>query len=200
MTTKEAKKAFFQARHELEQLEADLPNFEALLADNEAELAKLRREKADLKAQAEGQGRVSMARELLEQHHSDIGSQRAEVARLEADYRAAVRRERVRELRRELAAQNEEYSQLLKEANLALIPLIDKLLTVAETVSANAAELKKLGEKGEKFSPVVPEPYGGAVRGIVSRILLQRNEERVRAWRQARSKRIAKFDRLEAQG
>lgn len=64
---------------------AELPDFERLVKDNEAAAETLRRERADLSKQAEAKGRVSVAREMLEQHHSDIATAQAEVSRLEAE-------------------------------------------------------------------------------------------------------------------
>ncbi len=84
MSLKDAKKAFFSAKHDLELLEGEMPNFERLLTDNQEDEVKLRQSKAALSDIAAAKGRVNVAGELLDQHHSDIQTARAEVNRLEA--------------------------------------------------------------------------------------------------------------------
>lgn len=73
-----------KARKELAELQADLPQFHALLTDNERDAQRLKTEKASLDAQSQARGRVQIAKEMLEQHQSDIANTQAEVARLEA--------------------------------------------------------------------------------------------------------------------
>ena len=73
------------AQVELASLETDLPKFEALLAENEQAVKALKQNRGDLNKQADTRARVTAARELLEQHKSDITAARAEVARLETE-------------------------------------------------------------------------------------------------------------------
>ena len=75
------------ARDNLTALQDELPQFHALAADNEQAAETLRRERGDLSKQAEAKGRVNVAREMLEQHQSDISAAQAEVSRLEASER-----------------------------------------------------------------------------------------------------------------
>ena len=71
------------ARDALKALQDELPQFHALLTDNENEAQRLKTSRAPLDEQAQAKGRVNVAREMLEQHQSDIASAQAEVARLE---------------------------------------------------------------------------------------------------------------------
>lgn len=73
------------ARETLAAYEGDLPQFHALLSENEHAAEILKRARAPLDKQADAKARVTAARELLEQHASDIATARADVARLEAE-------------------------------------------------------------------------------------------------------------------
>jgi hypothetical protein len=72
-----------KAREALKLLQDELPQFHALLTDNEQAAQRLKGERASLDAQSQARGRVQIAREMLEQHQSDIATAQAEVARLE---------------------------------------------------------------------------------------------------------------------
>lgn len=74
-----------KAKEALTALQDELPQFHALLTDNEADVQRVKSERAPLDAQAQARGRVQIAKEMLEQHQSDIRTAQAEVARLEAD-------------------------------------------------------------------------------------------------------------------
>ena len=71
------------AQDNLKALQDELPQFRTLLSDNEVEAEKLRKTRGDLSKQAEAKGRVNVAREMLEQHQSDVATAQAEVSRLE---------------------------------------------------------------------------------------------------------------------
>lgn len=73
-----------KARDALTALQDELPQFHALLTDNEQDAQRLKAERASLDAQSQARGRVNVAREMLEQHQSDIQTARAELTRLEA--------------------------------------------------------------------------------------------------------------------
>ncbi len=124
--SKQAKKDFYAAKKELEQLAAELPNFEALLADNHAEEAKAKvtRNYHEL---ALAKTRVQAARELLEQHHSDIKTAQAEADRLEADYQRETTLDSMTEHAKEATRQKEAFEAVMHEANQALTPLTEKL-------------------------------------------------------------------------
>lgn len=72
-----------QACAELEALRVELPDYQALLRRNESAFEQLRSSGADESALKEARGRIGVARELLEQHQSDIRTAECEVARLE---------------------------------------------------------------------------------------------------------------------
>ena len=71
------------AQGALTALQDELPQFHALLTDNEGEVQRLKTNRAPLDDQAQARGRVAVAREMLEQHQSDIATAQAEVSRLE---------------------------------------------------------------------------------------------------------------------
>lgn len=73
-----------KAQDALTALQNELPQFHALLTENEQDAQRLKGERAPLDAQAQARGRVGIAREMLEQHQSDVANARAEVGRLEA--------------------------------------------------------------------------------------------------------------------
>ncbi len=102
MDTKDIKEQLEQARRDLTELEAETPNFERLLADNQADELKLRQSKTALSDIAAAKGRVNVAGELLDQHHSDVQTARAEVNRLEA---TITRQKKQQELDRLIARQ-----------------------------------------------------------------------------------------------
>jgi phage-related tail protein len=127
MSTKEVKKEYFAAKKELEQLEAELPNYERLLADNVQAEGERRRIKAPLDELAVAKTRVQAARELLEQHHSDIKTAQAEADRLEADYQRETTLDSMTEHAKEATRQKEAFEAVMHEANQALTPLTEKL-------------------------------------------------------------------------
>jgi multidrug resistance efflux pump len=125
--SKQAKKDFYAARKELEQLAAELPNYERLLADNEKAEGDRRRIKAPLDELAVAKTRVQAARELLEQHHADIKTAQAEADRLEADYRRETTLDGMAGYAKEATRQKEAFEAVMHEANQALTPLTEKL-------------------------------------------------------------------------
>lgn len=79
------------AQDALTALQDELPQFHALLTDNEQDAQRLKSERASLDAQSQARGRVQIAKEMLEQHHADIATARAEVTRLEGELRSVER-------------------------------------------------------------------------------------------------------------
>lgn len=71
-----------KAREALTALQDELPQYHTLLTDNEQDAQRLKSECASLDAQSQARGRVQIAKEMLEQHQSDIQAARAEVDRL----------------------------------------------------------------------------------------------------------------------
>jgi chromosome segregation ATPase len=187
-----AKKRFYEAKHDLEQLEGELPNFERLLTDNQEEERKLRQAKAPLAELAAAKGRVNVAGELLEQHHADIATQRAEVARLESEYQAARTRDRVAALTKETAALHTGFTDLMAAANAALTPFIPKLVSNVDERQRVDAELVDLGAKPPSFPPATPPgQYDRFIGGILSSIFTRRFEDAQREQNRARAQRLA---------
>lgn len=186
-----AKKDFFAAKHDLEQLEGELPNFERLVTDNREEELRLRQAKAPLGDIAAAKGRVNVAGELLEQHKSDIETQRAEVTRLEAAYQEARKRERVAVLKKDVTDLHAAHADLMAEANAALTPFIPKLVANVDERHKLNAELSDLGEKPPPFLPGTPGLYDGAIGGIVNGIFYRRAEDAQREYNRARAERLA---------
>lgn len=115
------------ARAELKALQKDLPQFHGLLTSNEQEAQKLRTERADINDQAQARGRVTVAKELLEQHQSDIATARAEVQRLEA---LAAREQTLQEMvehAKEATRQRQALESALEAANTAFLKHIEKV-------------------------------------------------------------------------
>lgn len=116
-----------KAREALKLLQAELPNYHALLTDNEQDAQRLKSERASLDLQAQAKGRVGVARELLEQHQSDIQAARAEVDRLEV----LAARERTLAEMAECAKEAKRQRQILESAvtaaNTAILKHIEKV-------------------------------------------------------------------------
>ncbi len=125
--SKQAKKDFYNAKHTLEQLQSELPKYETWLADADAEEGKLRKGKAELQKLADAKTRTSAARELLEQHRSDIEAAQAEADRLEADYQHETTLDKMVEHAKEAEKQRDTFDALMLEANQVLTPLVERL-------------------------------------------------------------------------
>ncbi len=145
MSLKDAKKAFFSAKHDLELLEGELPNFERLLTDNQEEERKLRQAKAPLADLAAAKGRMNVARELLEQHHSEIAAQNAEVTRLDAEYQRERAIEKMAVHAKEAHEQRQAFDAAIMAANEALGPLISKLISAWHGWKAARSEFVTAG-------------------------------------------------------
>ncbi len=156
--SKQAKKDFYAAKKELEQLAAELPNFEALLADNHAEEAKAKvtRNYHEL---ALAKTRVQAARELLEQHHSDIKTAQAEADRLEADYRRETTLDELAGYAKEATRQKEAFEAAMHEANQALKPLVEKLYAARRGLTQAQSDFRKAGRSLNNGFGVTSWPY-----------------------------------------
>lgn len=129
MSLKDAKKAFYDVKKELEQLEAELPNFVKLLDDNKHAEQKLRGARAKTENLLDARSRSHAAKELLAQHRADIETQRAEVARLEADYQRERTLDKMAVHAKEAHEQRQAFDQAITAANTALGPLINKMIS-----------------------------------------------------------------------
>ena len=115
------------AQDTLKALQDELPQFHALLADNEQAAETLRRERGDLSKQAEAKGRVNVAREMLEQHQSDIQTAQAEVSRLEQN---AAREQRLEQMTAHAKTANEHRTAVEKAVEGAVADLLRASQTI----------------------------------------------------------------------
>lgn len=116
-----------QAKTSLIALQEELPQFHGLLTKNEEDVQKLRAERAALDEQAQAKGRVNVAKELLEQHQSDIATARGEVERLEV---LAAREQTLQEMAehaKEAKRQRQVLESALEAANAAFLKHIEKV-------------------------------------------------------------------------
>lgn len=148
--TKALKKEYYGAQKELEQLEAELPNYESLLADNERAESERRRIKASLDEIAQAKTRVQAARELLEQHRSDIAAARAEANRLEGEYRHALTLDTMAKHVQEAAAHRAAFDEAMHGANEALGPLVRKLTGAWQAWNKARADFADTGRQLSK--------------------------------------------------
>ncbi len=115
------------AHDALTALQDELPQFHALLTDNEGDAQRLKSERASLDAQAQAKNRVMVAREMLEQHQSDIATARAEVTRLEQ----VAQREHTISTMADAAKRGKQQRQVLESAmaaaNAAMLKQLEKV-------------------------------------------------------------------------
>ncbi len=115
------------AQDALTALQDELPQFHALLTDNEGDAQRLKSERASLDAQAQARGRVQIAKEMLEQHHADLATARAEVQRLEV----LAARERTLADMADAAKRAKQQRQVLESAmaaaNAAMLKHLEKI-------------------------------------------------------------------------
>jgi hypothetical protein len=200
------------AQAELTDLQNELPQFFALLTENEADTQRLKTERASLDAQAQAKGRVNIAREMLEQHQSDIQNARAEVARLET----AVKRDSAlaemlkqgaltRKHRDDIDTQLQKASKTLEGYTQRCIEVYDSLTAAFHAYQAVDADddLKRrfsasggklangLNDYGAVFISEYPQPYGGVVWQLVNTELQQRGYQRQTAIAEERRRRAA---------
>jgi hypothetical protein len=200
------------AQDALTELQDELPNFHALLTDNEADVQKLRAERAGLDAQAQAKGRVNVAREMLEQHQSDIANARTEVTRCEI----AVKRdsalaemlkqaELTRKYRADIDTQLQKASKVLEGYAQRCLEAYDSLTAAFQAYqavdadtdlkrrfSASGGKLAKgLNDYGAVFISEYPQPYGGVVWQLVNTELQQRGYQQQTAKAEERRRRAA---------
>lgn len=181
-----------KAQADLKALQDDLPNFHALLTDNEQDAQRLKTERAGLDEQAQARGRVGVAREMLEQHQSDIATARAEVSRLEASERLellfveAVGHAEAEKQHK--AAFDNLFAKLNKGLESGLQKLIAEFDTLTEhrqafsTITQDVTVSAELAARGvsspKEFAPSLSEPYGGTIWNLFNNELYDRGQER----------------------
>ncbi len=198
-----------KARKYLTELQDELPQYHALLTDNEQDAQRLKTERASLDTQAQAKGRVEVARELLEQHQSDIRTARAEVERLElARAREEALAEMVRQAELTVRCKAAFDTQLAKASKAleghvrACLEAHDGLTSARQAfddVGADGDLMRefqgrglRLAEGPDPHKPYrFPEPYGGFVWAQVYQELVSRAEaaRRERLEQQAEERR-----------
>lgn len=200
-----------KARDALTVLQDELPQFYSLLTDNEQDAQRLKSERASLDAQAQAKGRAEVAKEMLEQHHSDIATARAVVARLErAREREVALAEMIRQA--ELTVQHKAtFDAQLAKAGKGLEGYVQRCLEAHDSLLGARQAFEHVGADddltrefqesglhlaegpGPYKSYRFPEPYGGLVWELVFQEIVKRAEatrrERLGQEAEARRKR-----------
>ena len=138
------------AQDALTALQDELPQFHALLTDNEQEAARLRRERASLDDQAQAKSRVMVAREMLEQHQSDLASARAEVLRLEGTLQREVLLEQMAQEAKQARTHRQAQDRTITNAARALAKAVE---TIRAERASNQDARTAFFEAGEQLVP-----------------------------------------------
>ena len=140
------------AQDALTALQDELPQFHALLTDNEGDAQRLKSERASLDAQAQARGRVQIAKEMLEQHQSDIATARAEVNRLEA----ALDRERTLLKMVDQAKTAKQYREELDKAFITVVAAVHKASEgITKAWQAENEARRSFAETGSQLVPQI---------------------------------------------
>jgi chromosome segregation ATPase len=134
-----------KARDALTALQDELPQFHALLTDNEADVQKLKTERAALDVQAQARGRAGVAREMLEQHQSDIATARAEVVRLETLARREHTLMQMADHAKTATKHRKALETAVHEGSAALAKALDDMGAAFTTIRDHRAQFAQLG-------------------------------------------------------
>jgi hypothetical protein len=111
----------------------DLPRFEQMARERLQDETELRQRvkagKAKLEQLVEARYKREAAESILTEHHADIETQHAEVQRLEAEHGRERTLETMVALAKEAQAQRQAYDAAIVQANEALAPLINKMVS-----------------------------------------------------------------------
>jgi chromosome segregation ATPase len=160
------------AQDALTVLTDELPTYHALLTENEADVQKLKTEKASLDAQAQAKGRVNVAREMLDQHLSDIQNARAEVARLEIAVKRELTLQRMGDKARAVTKQRRALETAVHEGSAALGKTLTDMHAALTVLQEHRAEFAALGtELAPEFNS--REPFGDSIQGNAKRAVCE---------------------------
>lgn len=148
------------AQDALTALQDELPQFHTLLTDNEGDAQRLKSERASLDAQAQARGRVQIAREMLEQHRSDIATARAEVTRLEGALQHETYLLNLTELAMSATARRKTLNKLLVEASSALERHIAKIYKEWGALSSDRQTFMNQARETSRFFALTGVPGG----------------------------------------
>jgi phage-related tail protein len=172
-----------KAREALKLLQDELPQYHALLTDNEQDAQRLRAERASLDGQAQARNRVMVAKELLEQHQSDIQNARAEVDRLEVLAARERTLQEMAEYAKEAKRQRQVLESALEAANAAILKHVEKIDGLwGEIARARTGFLDAGGQLTPIFNvtrfPVHWDPEKARVEDAAGRAILSELEAR----------------------
>ncbi len=183
MQTSTVKEELKAAQKALTDLQDELPQFHALLTDNEADVQKLKTARAELDVQAQARGRVGVAREMLEQHRSDIATARAEVVRLEG----LANREAVLVQMADHAGQTTKHRKALEtavhEGSAALAKALDAMSEAFNGIRDHRAQFAQLGStlapEFNNFSRFGDSIQGNAKKAVCEQVTRELGERGV---------------------
>ena len=151
MKASSIRKEIDKQQKELQTLKTELPNFERLYRDNQEAKAKLkaaqREGDATLEALSTARGRVVEARELLEQHRSDIDGLEAQIATLQARYDKQSAGERLAVAKEHHAQLEAEYRDSIRQTLDTVEQVLRAQLEKRAQVEARRTEIESLGLK-----------------------------------------------------
>lgn len=151
-----------KAREALTALQDELPQFHTLLTDNEQDAQRLKSERASLDAQAQARGRVQIAKEMLEQHQSDIATAQAEVDRLAATQRRELLLRKMHADADDAKMHRAGLDKALGDAGKALYKASETLL---KEWNAERAARQRFATTGAELVPQFNEQSLAAARG-----------------------------------
>lgn len=145
------RKEIDKATKELHTLNTELPNFERLYRDNQAAEAKVKEQHRDgdatLEALSTARGRVVEARELLEQHRSDISTLEGEIATFQERYDKQSAGERLAVAKEHHEALMGEYRDSIRQTLGVVQEALRGQLEKRGQVEARRGEIENLGLK-----------------------------------------------------
>lgn len=160
------------AQAALTALQDELPAFHTLLTDNEADVQRLKTERAALDVQAQARGRVGVAREMLEQHQSDIQTARAEVSRLEGLQSRENVLAQMADHAKETTKHREALETAVHEGTAALVKALDDMGAAFVALRDHRAQFAQLGGT---LAPEFDRPtrLGDSIQGNAARAVCE---------------------------
>lgn len=148
------------AQRTLAELHAELPNFEKLVSDNERAADLLKAERASLDDQVGARTRVTVAREMLEQHHSDIATAQAEVEKLEGNAEREGHLDAMTGHAKDAERLHGEFLQTLDDAHADLAKHAEVLATLWVGLLGSRNSFVNAGRPLAQMFAVTAVPYG----------------------------------------
>lgn len=163
------RKEIDKATKELQTLKTELPNFERLFRDNQTAETKVKEQHRDgdatLEALSAARGRVVEARELLEQHHSDISTLEGEIATLQERYDKQSAGERLAVAKERHEVLMGEYRDNIRQVLNTVQNVLRAHLEKRGQVEARRTEIEDLGLKLDIYERSTVFYGGRGVKG-----------------------------------